>query len=247
MRPKRAYTVPLALLLLIVCAPGQALARASAAARLTACSTSLSQPDRYLVAEGSMRATAGSSRLQMRFELQSRTPQRPSWHTLIAPGFGVWNSADPAVRRYVYQKRVQALAAPADYRLVVQFRWLDAGRPVAQLRRVTRVCRQPDLRPDLVPRRLQVGKAGSGAGRYVVRLANSGASASGAFSVVVVVNGVALPGMTVANLQPGAATRVEIAGPGCAPGSAVTVRVDADGHVDERDETGNELARPCRE
>jgi hypothetical protein len=239
-----APALALALILLATSAPGQALARpAAAAARMTACETSLAQPGRYLVADGSMKALKGASRMQIRFELQSRTPDRPAWHTLVAPGFGIWNSADPSVRRYVYEKRVQALAAPADYRMVVQFRWLEGSRQVAQRRRVTRVCRQPDLRPDLVPRKLAV--KGSGARRYVVGLANSGASNSGPFSVVLVVNGTPLPPAAVPGLESGGTTKIDFPGPRCAPGSNLVARVDAGGRVDERDEGGNELVRPC--
>ncbi len=212
---------------------------------MTVCATSPAQAGGHLVADGTMKAIRGSSRMQIRFELQSRTPDRPAWHTLVAPGFGVWNSADPGVRRYVYQKRVEALAAPADYRMVLQFRWLDGNRQLAQQRRVTRVCRQPDVRPDLVPRRLAVKGAGGGARRYVVGVANSGGSDAGPSSVVVMINGSPLPAAAVPALRAGARTQIEMTGPRCAPGSNLVVRVDADGRVDESVEAGNELVRPC--
>lgn len=246
--PKLACALALVLLLRVAQAPGEAQARGSAAARMTACATSLAQPDRHLVADGSMRALPGASRMQIRFELQSRTPARPAWHTLVAPGFGVWNSADPAVRRYVHQKRVEALAAPADYRMVVQFRWMDGSRLVAKQRRVTDVCRQPDMRPDLEPRQLTAKGRGAGdrARRYVVRIVNSGRAASGPFSVALIVNGTPLTSPAVASLPPGAKIQVEIPGPGCAPGSMLIVRVDPDGRVDEHDEAGNELVSPCQ-
>jgi hypothetical protein len=128
-----------------------------------------------------MKAARGASRMQMRFVLQSRTPERRGWRELAAPGLGIWNTADAAARRYVYEKRVEALAAPGRYRMVVQFRWLEGTARVAQQRRVTRICRQPDLRPDLVARKLAV----RGGGRYVIRVANRGLSSSGPFAIVV--------------------------------------------------------------
>ena len=154
MRPI-SYIVGL-VLLLVVASPSPALAKGSATARMTACATAQTQAARFLVAEGSMKALRGASRMQMRFELQGRTAERRGWHGLSAPGFGVWSTADATARRYVYQKRVEALTAPGAYRMVVQFRWMNGSRQVAAQRRVTRVCRQPDLRPDLVPRDLAV-------------------------------------------------------------------------------------------
>lgn len=147
MTPKLASAAALSLILLVAVGwvPDRAQAAPSSSVRLTGCATA---PARYIAAEGMMRSLSGASRMQIRFELQSRTPDRPAWHTLVAAGFGIWNTADPSVRRYVYQKRVEGLAAPADYRMVVQFRWLDGTRVLAQQRKVTRVCRQPEARPD---------------------------------------------------------------------------------------------------
>lgn len=236
--------IPVLTAVLVLASGGAAVeaqARPSAAARMTACATSAAQPGRYLVADGTMRTLKGASRMQIRFELQSRTRDRPAWHTLVAPGFGVWNTAGPGVRRYVYEKRVEALAAPAGYRMVVQFRWLNGSRSVAQQRRVTGVCEQPDRRADLVPRKLSV----KGPRRYELRLDNTGGSASGPFSVVMNVNGAALPGVAVAGLKAGGSTTVVLPGPRCVPGSSMVARVDPDGRVDERDEAANELATPC--
>jgi hypothetical protein len=189
-----------------------------------------------------MKAARGASRMQMRFVLQSRTPERRAWRELAAPGLGLWNTADPSARRYVYEKRVEALAAPGRYRMVVQFRWLEGDRRVAQQRRVTRICRQPDLRPDLVARKLAV----RGGGRYVIRVANRGLSSSGPFAIVVAAGATTLASGEAPSLAPKARAQLELVGAPCPRGSAVSVRVDADGRVGEPDEGDNEVVAPCR-
>jgi len=93
--------------------------------------------------EGDMRAIPGAVRLRMRFVLQARTPEDPVWTRVDAPGFGRNFTSAPGVGRYVYAKRVVDLPAPADYRVRVRFRWLNAlGRVIARETRTSRACRQ---------------------------------------------------------------------------------------------------------
>jgi hypothetical protein len=90
------------------------------------------------------------------------------------------------VRRYTYAKTVRSLLAPASYRATVRFRWLDAdGQVLDQDDAVSAVCIQDDLRPDLVPRRIDVQPAAGtrASSRYGVLVRNAGATASGAFGV----------------------------------------------------------------
>ena len=77
------------------------------------------------------------------------------WRRVAAPGFDTWLTSDAGVRRYTYAKTVENLAAPAAYRT-------RRALPLARRRRATwssaraarpPPCRQPDLRPNLVPRR----------------------------------------------------------------------------------------------
>src|SRR5690349_1474182 len=98
---------------------------APAHARLTSCAKSTDPTARMAVFEGSMRAWRHSERLQLRFRLQSRTPQDTAWQTVRAAGFGRWQTSKAGVRGFVYDKRVEGLAAPASYRVVVRFRWRD--------------------------------------------------------------------------------------------------------------------------
>jgi len=79
------------------------------------------------------------------------------------------------VSRYSYSKTVLNLSAPADYRTTVRFRWLDAGGAAIKRERVTsRVCRQPDMHPDLTATRIDAVQGG-----YAVVVANDGRTESG--------------------------------------------------------------------
>ena len=83
-----------------------------------------------------MRAARGSERMQVRFTLQVREDALASWRRVAATGFDTWLTSLPEVRRYTYAKTVTNLSAPAAYRTVVRFRWLDedgaaAARPSA--------------------------------------------------------------------------------------------------------------------
>lgn len=216
--------------------------------RLTTCASSLEQPLRTMVVQGRMRSLDGARKLQMRFELQILTAAKPRWTRVVAPGFGEWNTAEPAPKRYVFEKRIEALTAPARYRMVVRFRWLGAGdRQIAAGRRVSPTCRQGDLRPDLSPERVSVGpSAGQGLRRYVAVVRNQGGSPSGGFAVALAVNGASLAPTSVAT-GVGADGRLELvfSGPPCRPGSRLDLRVDVADAVDESDETDNRLVRVC--
>jgi hypothetical protein len=247
---KPARALPLLLLGLAAPAPAAAAvaqAPPSVSARLTDCAAALDPAERFLVAEGRMRRAGGAARMAMRFELQVRTPSRPGYTAVRAPGFGAWNAARPASRQFVYSKRVENLGAPAVYRMVVRFRWYDAaGRRLASARRVSPVCRQPDLRPDLAPARVDVGPGPTPeTRRYAVPLRNAGPTASGAFGVVLTVGGRALPAQAVPGLAAGRRTELRWTGPACSAGETIAVRVDADGAVDESDEADNDLVRGC--
>src|SRR5215210_2834182 len=216
-------------------------------ARLLACESSLDPADRLATFEGRMRAARAAARLQMRFTLQTRTSDRSRWHALPAPGFGRWLTSDPGVGRYVYTKRVVALAAPAQYRTTVRFRWLAAdGRRLAGDRATSAACRQWDLRPNLRPLGIEARKgADADHARYVVPVENRGRAAAGPFDVVVSVDGTTLAPARAPGLAPGERALVEVEGPPCSAGEPLTVDVDPTGAVDERTEADNRLTVAC--
>src|SRR3712207_4748596 len=124
-----------------------------------------------------MRTVRGATRMQMRFTLLARDSRAEGWGRVTGAKLDTWMTSDAGKLRYVYDKRVDGLLAPADYRVRVRFRWLGKdGGVVARARRISRVCHQRDLRPDL---RLVGVQRHDGAYRVTVK--NAGGSAASAF------------------------------------------------------------------
>src|SRR4051812_2408619 len=238
-------TLPLALAAALALA-APAAARPPARAVLAGCEKSTAQAERAAVFEGRMRTIPGAARMQMRFTLQARTPDR-SWSAVAAPGFETWVTSAGGPARYVYTKRVESLVAPASYRVVVRFRWLTAsGRVLAAARSRSGACRQPDPRADLAVRSIGLEFAGDPARRrYVVLVRNRGRSAAKPSSLVLTVAGRPLPAAPVVALDPGEGTLVTVDGPACASGDLHEARADADEAVDESDEDDNRFSRLC--
>jgi hypothetical protein len=244
-------TAVLALLLLAVATPAAPAApsvpRSAAKAVLDACERGSGELDRAAVFEGQMRSLRRSSRMQMRFTLQARTPDTMRWSAVAAPGFGSWVSSAPGTSRYVYTKRVEGLLAPAHYRVRLRFRWLDgAGRVIASARRASRACRQPDPRPNLVVSSLAVRPvARPGRARYVAFVRNTGRSTADPTELRFAFDDLAPRFAPVLALQPGEGVEVSVEGPMCTEGEPVDADADAGEAVDERDETDNRFTRLC--
>jgi hypothetical protein len=237
---------------------GSAAARAAATAgaspgatvKVTGCTEGLDLAQRSVTFEGRMRPIAGTVTMGLRFVLQAQTPGDPRWRHVTADGFDRWLPSAPGVRRYTYAKTVRSLLAPASYRATVRFRWLDAdGQVLDQDDAVSAVCIQDDLRPDLVPRRIDVQPAAGDTGqhRYGVLVRNAGATASGAFGVRLDVPGLPSATATATALGSGESRVVTVTAPACAPGDTVTAVVDPAGLVDEADEDANVVSVACPE
>jgi hypothetical protein len=233
--------VLLVLLAALVLPAGASARVRGASVTLTDCETSVSQTERAAGFEGRMKAGRVGQRLQMRFSLQRQDASTGRWTRVEVPGWAQWLTADPDTTHYAYEKRVESLEAPAAYRAVVRFRWTSAlGRVVRTARVSSAVCRQPDLRPNLTPLTIHLRN-----GRYVVPVRNAGRSAAGPFAVVLTVNGEPQPAELVEGLGPSERTEVVLSGPRCERGTEITVSVDPDERVDERDELDNLASVPC--
>ena len=222
----------------------------SASVKVTGCTEGLDLAQRSVTFEGRMRPIAGTVTMGLRFVLQAQTPGDPRWRHVTAHGFDRWLPSAPGVRRYTYAKTVRSLLAPASYRATVRFRWLDAdGQVLDQDDAVSTVCSQDDLRPDLVPRRIDVQPAAGDTGqhRYGVLVRNAGATASGAFGVRIDVPGLPSATATATALGSGESRVVTVTAPACAPGDTVTAVVDPAGLVDEADEDANVVSVACPE
>lgn len=211
-------------------------------ATLKTCTTSALPVERVAAFVGSMPARARGTRMQMRFELERKRDGDRRWRRLKAKGFGVWERANRNVAGFVFTKRVKALPVPATYRAAVQFRWLAANGTIVERARLrTRACRQPDLRPNLVPGTLTAAlDPQPGLAVYTLVVRNTGRSAASPFSVRV-----GSGSAEVGELGPGEQRAVPIIGFTCVPFTSIVVRVDADRRVEESQERGNGARRQC--
>jgi hypothetical protein len=113
--------------------------------------TSVVQAERAATFAGEMAAIPGTLRMAMRIDVQERMPEDLSFHTVSAPGLGVWRVSDAKVKIYKYLKEVTNLSAPATYRAFVRFRWLgQKGHVLKRAERVTARCMQPAPPPSSV-------------------------------------------------------------------------------------------------
>ena len=119
-------------------------AAGGAAATVEQCVTTGEQTDRSATFSAEMMAIAGTARMAMRIEVQERMPGEELFHTVSAPGLGVWRGSAPGVKIYQYVKQVTNLSFPADYRALVRFHWLNGkGYVVRRAERHTLQCVQP--------------------------------------------------------------------------------------------------------
>ena len=233
----RRVVVPLLLAVLAVAAPAGASAATPLRASLTACSAST----RTAVFSGSMPAVRGTRTMAMRFDLETQGDGDAVWTVLKVPGLGVYKRSSTGQSGFVFTQRVQELD-PGAYRAVVRFRWYTrSGRTIKTAKRTTGTCIQPDPRADLRAGVLGGSLLADGTtARYALAVSNTGRSDAGPFAVEIA--GVRT---TVAALARGAETTVTVDAPRCWPGESVAIVLDPAGQVDEADEAGDSVQRPC--
>jgi hypothetical protein len=124
----------------------------SPSATLGECATAVEQAERSATFSGEMTALPGTARMAMRIDVQERMPGEELFHTVSAPGLSVWRSSDPGVKVYKDLKQVTNLSAPASYRAMVRFHWLNAmGNLIKRTERLTPRCTQPAPPPPATP------------------------------------------------------------------------------------------------
>lgn len=252
-RAGRAAALALAVCAVSVPASAQAQApvppdRPDLAATVTQCTTGVLDTDRSVDFTGSMPAVDKAVSMAMRFELYERPGDTGPYTRLKVPGFSTWNRSDRGVAGFVYDKRVERLAAPSAYRVEVRFRWLDArGKVVKTARRTSPSCHEPDLRPDLHVTRLLVGPARpDGTAVYSVTVANAGRSAVLApFTTSLTLGGATAGTQTLTGLGAGASSTLTFTAPRCVPGADVVATADAGQAVDEVAEGDNTGRTAC--
>jgi hypothetical protein len=221
--------------------------RADARARLTACKPSLDQASRSLTVDASMRSLQKGDRMQLRFELFRKAQGSRRFRKLAGPGLGTWNPATLGVDRFRFRKPIQNLPAASTYYVKVTYRWLDEQNVAyARTVRLTGLCFQPDLRPDLsVAAFTGTRRLGPGQFAYTVILRNTGRTASRDFDAVLTVGGLPRPAVNVLGLAPGERRAVDLTGPRCESGATARVELDPDNRVNESKETNNSRSTTC--
>ncbi len=229
---------------------------ASAGARLASCHRAPTIDQRVASVATWMRPIPNGRHLAVRVDLWERSRgQRWTLRTDV-PGLGAWvTPSDAGVGSragdvFKYRQAVGRLEVPAAYRFHVTFRWLDAdGNVVRSTERTTATCRQPDLRPDLVPRDVRALPADGGLVRYVVRVGNEGRGPVARAVVAATLPGDSAPGLhtrVVRALAPGATSVIRFTGPGCpAGGQPASFVADPPDLVEEAGETNNGLTAVC--
>jgi hypothetical protein len=97
-----------------------------ATATVEQCLTSVLPSERSATFVGEMTAIPGTTRMEISIGLLERATPESQYRPVTAPGLGSWRSSAAGVKTYTYIKQVTNLAAPAFYRGVVRFRWLNA-------------------------------------------------------------------------------------------------------------------------
>jgi hypothetical protein len=116
----------------------------SVTATIEQCVASAIPAERSATFTGEMTAVPGAARMAVRVDVQERVPGEMEYHPVSANGLGVWRWADPKVKVYKYVKQVSNLSAPASYRGLVRFRWVNAkGHVIKRAERLTARCLQP--------------------------------------------------------------------------------------------------------
>jgi hypothetical protein len=228
--------------------PARAAAQTLYAAPLVACHTGLTPADRSLEVDAVMKPVAGTVRMGLRFDVSMRTPQSWLFATVKGPGLGVWKRSHSNVAQYEIDKGVDNLQAPAGYRLRVGFRWYGPGGKILRTAfRRTRVCSEPDVRPNLLVKSVFVEPPTTDGQpwHYTVVVRNVGETDAGPFNVGYSAPGAPAQILPIAGLPAATQTRVTFTGAPCQTAYPPTFTADVSNQVDESAETDNLDTATC--
>jgi len=224
------------------------LSGALVTASVAACTTGSSDLQRAATFSAQMNAVPGTRTMSMSFDLYEQTSASSGYVAVNAPGFGLWQTSNRGIASFTANENVVDLPAPASFRALVHYRWLDRhGRVIRRTDRVTAACVETAPEPDLFIVRITraPGSPPKTTMLYGVVVRNSGPGAAGAFEVAFSVNGTPLPDQQVTALAPQTATTVQFSGPRCTPGSTITAQVDPAGAITEPPDPSRTIAYTC--
>jgi hypothetical protein len=213
------------------------------------CHHALNPSNRSVSATAVMRPVPGTAKLAVKFRLVRRTAgSAPS--DVTGPGLGTWLTKQFGKRpgdvwRVIHT--VSDLSAPAGYRFAVSFRWISSsGQILARATRFSRICHQPELRPDLEV--LSITVAGDPANAqddyYRALIKDAGATGAGPFQVQLSDQGT-VANHRVAHIYPHQTLAVRLAGPVCSSSDPPTVTVDPAHRIDVYSRSQASLSANC--
>jgi CARDB len=198
--------------------------------------------DQQALFRAAMRRVGGTRRMSMRFTLLQRDPGE-RFRGVRAPGLSRWKRSRYGVRRYAHRQRVRGLTAGADYRMRVDYRWLNSDGEVIRRRRLTsRTCSLAELLPNLRVTSITGVPAGT-AESYAVSVKNAGEMDSPESGLRLGVDGKAPRFASVPGLAPGETATVSLSGARCVYGVRATA--DPEQQIPESRESDNSLFRGC--
>jgi hypothetical protein len=219
------------------------------------CQHALDPPARGVAITAVMRPVNGTIKMRVRFQLLRKRKGAAGWGYVSGGDLGRWISPGNATLGqrsgdvWIVHKQVVNLAAPAAYRFRVSFKWFGAhGRVLGTTTRVSAVCSQPELRPDLLVQSISVQSVMGHPheNRYVAAIRNAGTTDAGPFEILFTPGG-ALPTRTVS--LPGLAAHSQVRrsflGPVCSNAAATTVTVDPQEMIDDFDRSNNSKTAVC--
>ncbi|HEV3323851.1 MAG TPA: hypothetical protein VG147_16875 [Solirubrobacteraceae bacterium] len=108
------------------------------------CVTAPTQAGRSVTFTGQMETVAGAHRMAIEIAVQEHTGEEEGFHTLTSAGLGTWQRSEAGVKIYKVRQAVTDLPAPAVFRAIVRYRWLnEKGQVIRHDERRTPTCRQP--------------------------------------------------------------------------------------------------------
>ena len=111
------------------------------------CVTAATQPGRSVTFTGQMETVTGAHKMAIEIVVQERTPEEEGFHTLTTAGLGSWQRSEAGVKIYKVRQAVTDLPAPAVFRAIVRYRWMnEKGQVIRHDERRTPICKQPGER-----------------------------------------------------------------------------------------------------
>ncbi len=235
--------------------PGAGASTPVAKLRGFSCQRSVNPVGRGVAVSAVMRPLRGTRKLALRFELLTRTKPGSPWTSVPGGDLGAWLTPRNATLGqrpgdvWILNKSVNELAAPAAYKYRVSFRWAGTrNRTLGTAVRMSATCNQPELRPDLLVKSIDVlpVKGHPKLNEYVATIANRGATAARRFRVQFTAgNGSASKYKAVKVLPSHGTATASFEGPACSTSATKSITVDPDGVVDDFDRTNNTKTVDC--